>query len=548
MKKFFSLLLMALLTINANAAGDAADWYLYLYSTTFGVNGSAGQFKTTDTDGVFVLEEVVIPGSGISFCINNNSWSSIYGWGDGGTVNAVGTPFALAASSNANGWMELEAGTYDVTWNANDLTIQFDEHVSQVASDWYLYFYSEELGLNGDAGRFEQSEIEGVYAIKNLQITASGFSFCIHNEAWTTRYGYTETYPATVSETGTAVPMMVTSEGTNGWLAVPEGIYNVTLDMRSSEYITIQFDANVYPAYIVVYASRDGSDVLVGTIPTTSQAFGTYAGQLFMNANWENFWIYAVDDNGDWTAMGTNESNGIVSDEGAWNFWTNSGNAGIYDFSFDFAKSTYAWTCTYNEEASTHKLTIDENGYATFYSDFAYIVPEGLTGYIVTAIGDGALTLTETYPAGTQVPRWTGILFKGDAGEYTFTFNGDLSEINTDNLLSGTQTEQDTPSWGEGYYYYKFANGEEGLGWYWGAPDGGVFTNGANKAYLVVKQDYAGVRSFIPFFDDETGIEATQNSKFKIQNEIYDLSGRKVLNGKMSNGIYILNGKKYIIK
>ena len=49
---------------------------------------------------------------------------------------------------------------------------------------------------------------------------------------------------------------------------------------------------------------------------------------------------------------------------------------------------------------------------------------------------------------------------------------------------------------------------------------------------------------------DAMGIETIQNSKFKIQNSIYDLSGRRVandkwLNGK-SHGIYIVNGKKVV--
>ena len=59
---------------------------------------------------------------------------------------------------------------------------------------------------------------------------------------------------------------------------------------------------------------------------------------------------------------------------------------------------------------------------------------------------------------------------------------------------------------------------------------------------------------------DPTGIEAIQNSKFKIQNEdvIYDLAGRKVSAGANSSlftfhsslkkGLYILNGRKVLIK
>ncbi len=45
--------------------------------------------------------------------------------------------------------------------------------------------------------------------------------------------------------------------------------------------------------------------------------------------------------------------------------------------------------------------------------------------------------------------------------------------------------------------------------------------------------------------DDETGIiEITESS----DSEVYDLSGRKMVNSKLSNGIYIINGKKVIVK
>ena len=47
---------------------------------------------------------------------------------------------------------------------------------------------------------------------------------------------------------------------------------------------------------------------------------------------------------------------------------------------------------------------------------------------------------------------------------------------------------------------------------------------------------------------DPTGIDEIQNSKFKIQNDdaVYDLAGRKVANGQLRSGVYIVNGKKIL--
>jgi len=97
---------------------------LYFYSESAGLNGDAGIFKTTDSDGVFVLEEVSVVAEGINFCVHNADWSVNYGWSDeGGSVNAIETEVKLATSTTASGWLDIPVGTYKVTWNANGALI-----------------------------------------------------------------------------------------------------------------------------------------------------------------------------------------------------------------------------------------------------------------------------------------------------------------------------------------------------------------------------------------------------------------------------------------
>lgn len=127
LKRFTFMLMMALTAICVNAAGEDSSWGLYFYSESAGLNGDAGTFKTTDSDGVFVLEEVSVVAEGINFCVHNADWSTNYGWSDeGGSVDALGTNTKLAASAMASGWLDIPVGTYNVTWNANDLTIRFE--------------------------------------------------------------------------------------------------------------------------------------------------------------------------------------------------------------------------------------------------------------------------------------------------------------------------------------------------------------------------------------------------------------------------------------
>ena len=93
---------------------------------------------------------------------------------------------------------------------------------------------------------------------------------------------------------------------------------------------------------------------------------------------------------------------------------------------------------------------------------------------------------------------------------------------------------------------------------YWPSTEG--YTVGAFRAYFHIDLNGgAGVRQFVLNFGDnseQTAIKNVQCSMFNVQSADdawYDLSGRKIVNGKLSNGklpkgVYIQNGKKIIIK
>ena len=67
---------------------------------------------------------------------------------------------------------------------------------------------------------------------------------------------------------------------------------------------------------------------------------------------------------------------------------------------------------------------------------------------------------------------------------------------------------------------------------------------GAGKAYLQVEGTLS--KDFIGFADGvATGIETIDNG-WAVDNEIYDLQGRKVMNP--TKGIFIQNGRKVVIK
>ena len=130
--------------------------------------------------------------------------------------------------------------------------------------------------------------------------------------------------------------------------------------------------------------------------------------------------------------------------------------------------------------------------------------------------------------------------------------------ITQTNLLSGGEEPNGTMTMGggDGAKYYKLTynkNGDEKvLGWYWGASDGAAFTSAAHKAWLALPASMpAPARGYfgLPGDGETTGIGHTETTEStEIAGVWYTLDGRK-LNGKpTAKGVYIVNGKKVVIK
>lgn len=235
-------------------------------------------------------------------------------------------------------------------------------------------------------------------------------------------------------------------------------------------------------------------------------------------------------------------------------------------YTFD---NTKAWSYydTFYGSNNIHELSypsITEAGYSTYYNDYGYIMPEGVEGYIVNWTYEGKANLVKVYEPGDEVFAGIALLWKSTTdldAEKWYTVEALASGGNTaawpldaegnayTNLLCGTQVEGTTTAWGTestDYYYYKLANGANGVGWYYGTTEGVAFTNAAHKGYLLVSKS-SGAREFVSLGSDVTGIKELKSSKMKeLSSEYYDLQGRRVLNP--TKGLYIVNGKKVIVK
>lgn len=195
-------------------------------------------------------------------------------------------------------------------------------------------------------------------------------------------------------------------------------------------------------------------------------------------------------------------------------------------------------------------VTIGKDGYATYFNWYGYQLPAGVSAYSVTQGAEGKVTLQQAYGEGEEVAKNAGLVLKGTPNE-TYTF--ELLPFATaaapaGNLLKGLQDAGNIKAEEGSYYYYKLADGDKGLGFYWGATNGGVFDLAANKAYLALPQSVTTAR-FIGLNSTSTGIFNVKTSNAKA-NEIYTISGMKVTQSLSSlpQGIYIVNGKKVVRK
>jgi hypothetical protein len=210
--------------------------------------------------------------------------------------------------------------------------------------------------------------------------------------------------------------------------------------------------------------------------------------------------------------------------------------------------------------ATTHTLKVTNAGWATLYLNFPAEIPT-FTGeeakeygaYIVTGVKeDNWLQLKKVEGV---LPAKTGILFKANAGDYTFAYSADEVADVAGNLLEGSVTEKNVE--GEayvlGYINEEGAPAEVGFGKAVlnkdAKGDEGTthFKNNANKAYLPASVASGAASYSFRFGEGTTAIENVE-----VENEvktIYDLTGRK-LKGENGNlkGIYIINGKKVLVK
>ncbi len=189
---------------------------------------------------------------------------------------------------------------------------------------------------------------------------------------------------------------------------------------------------------------------------------------------------------------------------------------------------------------TSYGVKVGETTYATFYAPKAVTIPENVEAFAVTATKDGWATLTEIE---NTIPANTGVILKATvAGVYNFDVAEDVEAV--ENQLEGSviATMVGGPA-------YVLGNVEGiGIGLYNAKLTENKFLNNGYKAYLPASEVPNPAQALRFNFGGTTGIEdAIVAPSFNANAPIFDLSGRRVMN-TVKGGIYIQNGKKFIVK
>lgn len=218
---------------------------------------------------------------------------------------------------------------------------------------------------------------------------------------------------------------------------------------------------------------------------------------------------------------------------------------------------------TYTKQTPvTFRAEDNGNYYATFSNDKVTFITSDYSEAYKIVVSDGNIVKTKFEEVaadingktvkGFYIPANTGILL------YSIAENVDYYTVENktvDALAEGTNMLMPAPVAGgeftaeKGYKYYKLAyndyNAHTGLGFYWGAADGGAFSVKAGTAYLAVPATETTAKGFT-LNGEATGIEGV-NANVENAKAIYNLNGQRVAS-MAKPGLYIVNGKKVVRK
>ena len=196
-----------------------------------------------------------------------------------------------------------------------------------------------------------------------------------------------------------------------------------------------------------------------------------------------------------------------------------------------------------DENQETVTVEIGETGYATLYYSYLNLkAPAGVEAFAAQPANEKQIALVPIEE--NIIPAGTGVILRGKQGTYQFEIVDD-EDLISEPISDLLGTDRETYIAEENYKYYMLTTkggNPSTVGFYFQTEDGASINNAAHKGYLKVAAANAPM-SFT--FFDPTGInEVTSTIE---NNDVYSISGVRMNNTKQK-GIYIINGKKVVVK
>lgn len=202
--------------------------------------------------------------------------------------------------------------------------------------------------------------------------------------------------------------------------------------------------------------------------------------------------------------------------------------------------SPSAWYIVKVDGLNINLSAVGDYTYSTLSLPFGVTLPADVKAYILT-VENGWAVPTEI----SEVPAGTGVLLRGTSSSVTsatLTIKAAASagkDISGNKLVHTYVDITGERSAGE----YILGNGEDGLGFYQRKSTKKI---GANKAYLQLGADIAGVKGLVLNFDDETGVNEVKSEGVNSEKSIFNLAGQRM--SRVQKGVNIVNGKKVLVK
>ena len=236
-----------------------------------------------------------------------------------------------------------------------------------------------------------------------------------------------------------------------------------------------------------------------------------------------------TDDKALWTVSGTTAYEFINKANAAANVNCNLRNNGTYGFAC-YATTTGGALSLYKKLAAK----LNSEGYATFSSTLPIDFSQA-TDYTAWIVSEISGTTIKFQQVTGEVAAGTGVLLKGEAGETVYPVAASEGTTLSDNLLVGiTSATEVTANQFFGLSGKKFVPVNAG-------------TIPAGKALLPASEVPSEARQLTFVFGSETTGIAEIQTKNNVENgAVYNLSGQRV--AQPTKGLYIVNGKKYVVK